>query len=181
MIASSSDLCRWATGSDLRLCRDYRLRLKARRGTAMGVFENACFTFPQLREIVDLGKARIWAGLRPVTPTGTPLIGQTRIPGLWVNAGHGHLGWTLACGSGRVLADLMCGRTPRSHSPGPECRRFYLTRPVGGAAPAALARLGPRPHGAPSSRAAASRLRPAWTRRPAMLRNTESEMRLASW
>jgi D-amino-acid dehydrogenase len=56
--------------------------------------------------------ARFWAGLRPVTPAGTPLIGETRIKGLWINAGHGHLGWTLACGSGRVIADLISGRRP---------------------------------------------------------------------
>jgi D-amino-acid dehydrogenase len=40
------------------------------------------------------------------------MIGKTRIGGLWINAGHGHLGWTLSCGSGRVLADLVAGRDP---------------------------------------------------------------------
>jgi len=56
--------------------------------------------------------ARVWAGLRPVSPTGTPIIGETRVRGLWANAGHGHLGWTMACGSGRVLADLMHAKDP---------------------------------------------------------------------
>ncbi len=58
------------------------------------------------------GPPGFWGGLRPVTPSGTPIIGPTAIRGLWVNAGHGHLGWTLACGSGRVLAELLDGRKP---------------------------------------------------------------------
>ena len=56
--------------------------------------------------------ALVWAGLRPVSPAGTPLIGETEIRGLWVNSGHGHLGWTLSCGSGRVAADLINGKNP---------------------------------------------------------------------
>jgi D-amino-acid dehydrogenase len=55
-----------------------------------------------------------------VTPAGTPIIGRTAIGGLWVNAGHGHLGWTLACGSGRVLADLIEGRDPGIALPQPQ-------------------------------------------------------------
>ena len=53
-----------------------------------------------------------WTGLRPMTPDGTPVIGPTRYDRLWLNTGHGTLGWTMACGSGRVLADLIQGRTP---------------------------------------------------------------------
>lgn len=53
-----------------------------------------------------------WTALRPMTPDGRPLIGATRIPGLWLNTGHGHLGWTLAAGSADLLADLMTGRPP---------------------------------------------------------------------
>ena len=60
----------------------------------------------------DPAKARFWTGLRPTTPDGTPLVGATRYHGLYVNAGHGTLGWTMACGSGRVLADLVAGRSP---------------------------------------------------------------------
>ena len=60
----------------------------------------------------DISESKVWAGLRPVSPSGTPLIGKTRIRGLWINAGHGHLGWTLACGSGRLLADLIDRRDP---------------------------------------------------------------------
>jgi D-amino-acid dehydrogenase len=53
-----------------------------------------------------------WAGLRPATPSNVPIIGRTRIRNLYLNTGHGTLGWTLACGSGRALADLISGRKP---------------------------------------------------------------------
>ena len=53
-----------------------------------------------------------WAGLRPATPDNVPLIGRTRLRNLYLNTGHGTLGWTLACGSGRALADLVSGRRP---------------------------------------------------------------------
>ena len=65
--------------------------------------------FPQLGAI---GVVENWAGLRPATPNNVPLIGRTRLRNLWLNTGHGTLGWTLACGSGRALADLISGRTP---------------------------------------------------------------------
>lgn len=61
----------------------------------------------------DLARATFWSGLRPMTPDGTPVIGRTRIPNLFLNTGHGTLGWTMACGSGRVIADLISGRTPQ--------------------------------------------------------------------
>ncbi|SOC42999.1 D-amino acid dehydrogenase small subunit [Rhizobium subbaraonis] len=60
----------------------------------------------------DQSKATFWSGLRPMTPDGTPIIGATRFKNLYVNSGHGTLGWTMACGSGRVLADLVSGRAP---------------------------------------------------------------------
>ena len=53
-----------------------------------------------------------WTGLRPMTPDGSPYLGPTPVKGLYVNTGHGHLGWTMACGSGSILADLVCGRDP---------------------------------------------------------------------
>jgi D-amino-acid dehydrogenase len=87
---------------------------------AEAIIANAGATFPQLHQHLDRAQARFWAGLRPVTPAGTPIIGRTAIGGLWINAGHGHLGWTLACGSGRVLADLMSGRDPGIPLPHPQ-------------------------------------------------------------
>lgn len=58
------------------------------------------------------GQPHFWAGLRPATPTNIPFIGQTKVRGLWVNAGHGTLGWTHGAGSGKALAELMDGRQP---------------------------------------------------------------------
>jgi len=60
----------------------------------------------------DLAKATFWSGLRPMTPDGPPVIGPTRYANLHLNTGHGTLGWTMACGSARVLADLLSGRKP---------------------------------------------------------------------
>jgi D-amino-acid dehydrogenase len=58
------------------------------------------------------GEPEFWAGLRPMTPDCMPVIGRTHVDGLWLNTGHGSHGWTLACGSGRVVADLIRGRRP---------------------------------------------------------------------
>ncbi|SAI54903.1 D-amino acid dehydrogenase small subunit [Bordetella ansorpii] len=60
----------------------------------------------------DLPRAEFWTGLRPMTPDGTPIIGATRYRNLFLNTGHGTLGWTMACGSGRVTADLITGSQP---------------------------------------------------------------------
>lgn len=60
----------------------------------------------------DLKAASFWSGLRPMTPDGTPVVGGTAVPNLFLNTGHGTLGWTMACGSGRVIADLVSGMTP---------------------------------------------------------------------
>ncbi len=60
----------------------------------------------------DVAKAAFWCGLRPMTPDGPPIIGPTRIENLYLNTGHGTLGWTMACGSGRIMADLLSGRRP---------------------------------------------------------------------
>ena len=60
----------------------------------------------------DVSKAEFWCGLRPMTPDGTPVVGPTPYRNLFLNTGHGTLGWTMACGSGRVLADLVSGRQP---------------------------------------------------------------------
>ena len=65
--------------------------------------------FPGVCDVEDVAP---WSGLRPLTPTGLPLIGPTRIENLCVNVGQGALGFTLAAGSGRVLADIVAGRTP---------------------------------------------------------------------
>jgi D-amino-acid dehydrogenase len=60
----------------------------------------------------DVGKASFWCGLRPMTPDGTPIVGPTPIENLLLATGHGTLGWTMAAGTGRVIADLVSGREP---------------------------------------------------------------------
>ena len=60
----------------------------------------------------DVSRAKFWCGLRPMTPDGTPVIGKTRYGNFYLNTGHGTLGWTMACGSARVLADQLSGRKP---------------------------------------------------------------------
>ncbi|WP_022681193.1 D-amino acid dehydrogenase [Sphingobium bisphenolivorans] len=60
----------------------------------------------------DLKRASFWSGLRPMTPDSTPVLGATRVPNLFLNTGHGTLGWTMACGSGHVIADIISGRKP---------------------------------------------------------------------
>lgn len=60
----------------------------------------------------DLAAGEYWAGLRPMTPDGTPVVGPTAFPNLFLNTGHGTLGWTMACGSARVVADLVSGQAP---------------------------------------------------------------------
>ena len=55
---------------------------------------------------------RILTGLRPMTPDGTPVVGATRYDNLFLNTGHGTLGWTMACGSGKLVADQVMGQRP---------------------------------------------------------------------
>ena len=61
---------------------------------------------------MDSEGAEFWAGLRPLTPDGVPVIGRTRFINLILNTGHGTLGWTMGVGSGHVVADLISGREP---------------------------------------------------------------------
>ena len=60
----------------------------------------------------DLGRAEFWCGLRPMTPDGTPIVGSTALPNLFLATGHGTLGWTMAAGTAKLVADLMGGRKP---------------------------------------------------------------------
>jgi D-amino-acid dehydrogenase len=74
-----------------------------------GFFENL---MPDLADELDWEKAEGWAGLRPMSADGRPFIGPSGIDGLWLNCGHGHLGWTMAVGSARLLADDITGASP---------------------------------------------------------------------
>ena len=83
-----------------------RCRMLARR--IEQVLPGVCDT----RLAEEGGAPRFWCGLRPATPTNIPYIGKTPVGRLWVNAGHGTLGWTHGAGSGKALAELMSGETP---------------------------------------------------------------------
>jgi D-amino-acid dehydrogenase len=58
----------------------------------------------------DYARTEYWAGLRPMTPEGTPILGKTRFANLWMNTGQGHMGWTMSHGASRIVADLIAGR-----------------------------------------------------------------------
>jgi D-amino-acid dehydrogenase len=60
----------------------------------------------------DYDHPAYWTGLRPLTPSNVPYIGKTRFGNLFLNTGHGTLGWTMGCGSGRAIADIVSGRLP---------------------------------------------------------------------
>ncbi len=78
----------------------------------------------------DLAQASFWTGLRPMTPDGTPIVGATSLANLWTNTGHGTLGWTMAAGSGRLLADLMDGRAPEIDPEGLAVARYDRRQPA---------------------------------------------------
>jgi D-amino-acid dehydrogenase len=63
-------------------------------------------------EAVDESRADFWAGMRPMTPDGPPVLGGTPLANLFLNVGHGSQGWSMACGSGRVVAQLVMGKAP---------------------------------------------------------------------
>jgi D-amino-acid dehydrogenase len=85
----------------------YTLRLhEQRRRTLMHVVADL---FP---DGGDLGRSEFWCGLRPMTPDGTPIVGGTGLPNLFLATGHGTLGWTMAAGTARVMADLIGARKP---------------------------------------------------------------------
>ena len=97
----------------------YDLSLKSeRRGTLDHVVGDL---FPRGG---DLAQAKFWTGLRPMTPDGTPVIGPTRYPKLWLSTGHGTLGWTMAAGSGQLLADWMGSTGPRIDIEGLSLSRY---------------------------------------------------------
>ncbi|RBM07651.1 D-amino acid dehydrogenase [Novacetimonas cocois] len=84
-------------GYNTRLSRDRRAGLEE--------------SFSELFGGGDLSQGVYWTGLRPCTPDGTPIIGRSgRFGNLWLNTGHGTLGWTMACGSGKLVSDMISGR-----------------------------------------------------------------------
>ncbi|TVQ33787.1 MAG: FAD-dependent oxidoreductase [Wenzhouxiangella sp.] len=76
------------------------------------LLDSACALLPRLADEIRSGRAETWAGLRPMTPKGPPMLGPTRVPGLYLNTGHGSMGWTQAAGSAEILADLLTEKPP---------------------------------------------------------------------
>jgi D-amino-acid dehydrogenase len=81
--------------------------------------------YPRASRAAREPTAIAWAGLRPMSPDGVPVIGRSVIPNLYVNSGHGHLGWTMAAGSGRLLADLVLGERTGLDADDYSWRRFH--------------------------------------------------------
>ncbi|OTG97472.1 D-amino acid dehydrogenase small subunit [Acinetobacter sp. ANC 4654] len=72
----------------------------------------------------DLAQASFWTGLRPMTPDSTPIIGATGYKNLFLNTGHGTLGWTMACGSGKLISDLVMNHKPDISTDGLSILRY---------------------------------------------------------
>ncbi|WFE77224.1 D-amino acid dehydrogenase [Roseinatronobacter sp. S2] len=72
----------------------------------------------------DAENAEFWTGLRPMTPDGTPVVGRSPVPNLFMNTGHGTLGWTMAAGSARILADIIAGRAAEIETTGLGFERY---------------------------------------------------------
>ncbi|HEN8731789.1 MULTISPECIES: D-amino acid dehydrogenase [Pseudomonas] len=72
----------------------------------------------------DVKQASFWTGLRPATPDGTPIVGATKFRNLYLNTGHGTLGWTMACGSARLLADILANKKTQISSQGLDISRY---------------------------------------------------------
>lgn len=113
----------------------FDLRLDPRRRATLELVVNDLFPGG------DVANATFWTGLRPMTPDGTPVIGGTRYANLYINTGHGTLGWTMACGSGKVVADLVMGKRPEISIEGLGIDRYgkrrvgiQIAHPVGASA-----------------------------------------------
>ena len=103
----------------------YDLRLNPRRRRTLEKVVNDLF--PGAGHV---SQAQFWTGLRPMTPDGTPIIGRTPLTNLWLNTGHGTLGWTMACGSAKLLSDQITGRPTEISSEGLGMDRYTRRRPI---------------------------------------------------
>ncbi len=97
----------------------YDTQIDPRRGETLKMVVNDLF--PEGGDTTD---AELWAGLRPATPDGTPIVGATRYQNLFLNTGHGTLGWTMSCGSARLLADMLAKKTSRISTDGFDISRY---------------------------------------------------------
>lgn len=99
-MAGTVELSGWSRGLNPGRCQ-------AMQAMAQSLFPGA----------LDVSDVQFWSGLRPATPSNVPMIGRTRIDNLFLNTGHGALGWTMSAGSGRALADIISGRSPEPEFP----------------------------------------------------------------
>jgi D-amino-acid dehydrogenase len=106
-VAGTAELAGWNTTLDLKRVEP--------------LVRNARSLFPKASAYTQLNA---WCGLRPATPDSVPILGGTRYGNLFINTGHGTLGWTMACGSGRIIADIIAGRTPEIDMEGLSLSRF---------------------------------------------------------
>ena len=97
----------------------YNLRMSARRKQL--IVDKALELFPNSG---DRDSIEFWSGLRPVTPDSAPILGGTKYGNLYVNTGHGTLGWTMSCGSAKAIADLISNQKPDISLTGLGTERF---------------------------------------------------------
>lgn len=97
----------------------FDLRLKDARRKTLELVVNDLFP-----DSGDVARAEFWTGLRPMTPDSTPVVGPTRYGNLFLNTGHGTLGWTMACGSGKLVADQVLGQRPQIRTDGLALSRY---------------------------------------------------------
>ncbi|MGS1107916.1 D-amino acid dehydrogenase [Achromobacter anxifer] len=97
----------------------FDLRLKDARRKTLELVVNDLFPGSG-----HVAQAEFWTGLRPMTPDGTPVVGASRYGNLYLNTGHGTLGWTMACGSGKLVADLVMGQRPAIRTDGLGLSRY---------------------------------------------------------
>lgn len=106
--------------------RGFDLKIDSRKGDTLKMIVNDLFP-----NAADTTEINLWTGLRPATPDGTPIIGPTRYRNLFLNTGHGTLGWTMACGSGRLLADLLAKKKPQISTAGLAISRYSNNKEAG--------------------------------------------------
>lgn len=97
----------------------FDLRLKDARRKTLELVVNDLFP-----DSGHVAQAEFWTGLRPMTPDSTPIVGPTRYGNLFLNTGHGTLGWTMACGSGKLVADQVMGQRPAISTDGLGLSRY---------------------------------------------------------
>ncbi|GAB1836322.1 D-amino acid dehydrogenase [Achromobacter xylosoxidans] len=103
----------------------FDLRLKDARRKTLELVVNDLFPGSG-----DVARAEFWTGLRPMTPDSTPVVGPTRYGNLFLNTGHGTLGWTMACGSGKLVADQVLGQRPQIRTDGLALSRYDRHAPA---------------------------------------------------